>query len=82
MSTIYFQYAAAALAFIAAFFWLLSALVKLPKEINAGWGGVGGTAQELGEALVRQSRFSMCAALSAGLASICEAFFLALVTIP
>ena len=74
---IYFQFAAAALALLAAVFWFLSARVKLPKKITSGWGGTGGTAQQLGDALVRQSRLSMCAALSAGAASFCQALFLA-----
>ena len=80
MTIIYFQYAAAALAFLAAIFWFLSAGVKLPEELNIGYGGVGGTVQELGEGLIQQSKFSKCAAISAGVASICEALFLAFST--
>ena len=79
---IYFQFAAAALALLAAVFWFLSARVKLPKEITVGWGGVGGTAQELGEALVRQSGLSMRAAISAGAASFSQALFLAFSSVP
>ncbi len=76
----YLQFVAAGLAFIAAIFWFLSGAVKLPEEITTGWGGTGGTAQKLGEALVKQSKFSKYAALSAGAASICEGLFLALTT--
>ena len=76
MTIIYFQYAAAALAFIAAIFWFLSARVKHPENITMGWGGSGGTAQKLGDALIKQSRLSMYAALFAGAASLCEALFL------
>ena len=72
----YLQFAAAGLAFVAAAFWLSSASVKLPKKITSGYGGVGGTAQELGDAITRQSRRSACAAVSAGVASICEGLFL------
>jgi|TARA_B100000315_G_C14163294_1_gene401083 hypothetical protein len=72
----YLQFAAAALAFIAAIFWLLSSRVKVPDEITVGYGGVGGTAQDLGNALIKQSKLSRYAALSAGAASICEAVFL------
>ncbi len=72
----YLQFAAAGLAFVAAAFWLSSASVKLPKKITSGYGGVGGTAQELGDAIRRQSRRSAYAAATAGGASICEGLFL------
>ena len=38
-------------AFVAANFWLASALVTTPNEINVGFGGVGGSAQDLGNAI-------------------------------
>ncbi len=72
----YLQFAAAGLAFVAAAFWLSSARIKLPTEITVGFGGSGGSVQELGDALRRQSRLSACAAVSAGVASICEGVFL------
>ena len=70
------QFAAAGLAFVAAAFWLWSARVKLPKEITSGFGGVGGTAQELVDAIILQSRRSAYAETSAAAASICEGLFL------
>jgi hypothetical protein len=65
-------------ALLAAGFWLLSAVVRLPKKITAGYGGVGGTAQEMGEALCRQAGRSMVAAVCAALASACQAIVLSL----
>jgi hypothetical protein len=55
-------------SFLAAASWFRSAAVSLPKEITSGFGGVGGTAQVLGDALRRQSRLSAWGAACAAVA--------------
>lgn len=59
-------------AFLAAGFWIASASVKIPKTITMGWGGVGGTAQELGNSIRRAARLSGIAAAGAGFAALCQ----------
>lgn len=63
---------------IAAFFWFASAMVRLPQRITVGFGGAGGTAQELGEAVRRQSRWSACGAIAAAIAAGAQAVSMAL----
>jgi len=63
-------------AFIAALFWFCSASTRLPKEITIGFGGSGGSAQELGDKLRLQSRFSAIAAVFAGIAAAAQAITL------
>ena len=59
-------------AVLAAGFWFASAMVKIPKEITMGWGGAGGTAQKLGDAVRHAGKRSGMAAASAGVAAICQ----------
>jgi hypothetical protein len=58
-------------AFGAALFWFLSATVALPKNYPLGLQSV--LIRVLGEALSEQSRLSAVAAVSAGLAAVCQA---------
>lgn len=60
-------------AVLAAFFWFWSAVVRLPKTINSGYGGIGGTAQELGDKLRNQSFRSAVGAVCAAIAALCQA---------
>lgn len=59
-------------AFLAAVFWFNSSVQKIPSEITVGWGGTGGSAQELGKALQKIGRLNGWAAFFAGLAAIVE----------
>ena len=72
------NWSSVAFAFLAALFWFWSGLVKLPKDITVGYGGVGGSVQELGDELRRQSKRSARAAICAGIAAICQGFVLLL----
>lgn len=65
-------------ALFAAAFWFASAAVRLPGKITVGYGGSGGSVQELGDAVRRQSRLSALGAVSAGIAALCQAVALAL----
>jgi hypothetical protein len=60
-------------AVLAAVFWFWSATIRLPKEITSGYGGVGGSAQTLGDKLRLQSRLSAVAASFAGLSALLQA---------
>jgi hypothetical protein len=62
--------ASAVFAFGAALFWFLSASVALPKNYPLGLQSV--LIRVLGEALSEQSRLSAVAAVSAGLAALCQ----------
>lgn len=64
--------AAILFAFLAAGLWFASACVNLPKQINMGWGGVGGTAQDLVDAVRRAAIRSGFAAACAGAAATCQ----------
>lgn len=64
-------------AFLAAFFWFWSARgVPLPEKITSGWGGSGGTAQVLGDALRRQAELSAYGAICAAVSAISQAILL------
>jgi len=52
---LYVSIGSAAFALAAAVLWFCSALIKLPNEISVGFGGVGGSVQDLGDQL-RNSR--------------------------
>lgn len=56
-------------AFLAAAFWFASARIRLPKEITTGYGGVGGSAQILGNRLRLQANLSALGAFFAGVAA-------------
>ena len=73
-----FEWASANLAFAAAGFWLWSASARLPNEITTGFGGSGGTAQELGDKLRQQSGRSAAAAACAAFAAISHGIALSL----
>jgi hypothetical protein len=68
-------------AAFAALFWWVSATVRLPERVTVGFGGAGGTAQELGEAVRRQSRWSAAAAIAAGVAAAAQGVATGLVQI-
>lgn len=57
---------------IAAGFWAASAIVKLPTLIASGYGGVGGSAQQLGDAVRRQSMLSAFGAVFACIAALAQ----------
>ncbi len=65
-------------AFAAAGFWFASTTVKMPVEITTGWGGSGGSVQELGDAVRKQGRRSAFAAAFAGLSALCQGVVLLL----
>jgi hypothetical protein len=65
-------------AFLAAAFWLWSSTQRLPKKITSGWGGSGGSAQELADKLRRQSALSAIGALFAAIAAFFQGLALAL----
>ncbi|MCW5691613.1 MAG: hypothetical protein KIT48_04550 [Pseudolabrys sp.] len=67
------QWASTISALLAAGFWFWSATIKLPKEINSGYGGVGGSVQTLGDKLRFQSRLSAMAAVFAGISALTQA---------
>jgi hypothetical protein len=56
-----FQWLSIVTGFLAAGFWFWSARVRLPTTIISGWGGSGGTAQELGNKLHAQGHISAAA---------------------
>ncbi len=60
-------------ALLAACFWLTSSLQRLPKKLTIGFGGSGGSIQDLGVSLRRQAIYSAFAAISAALSAICQA---------
>ena len=64
--------------FAAAVLWLLSARVPLPGTITVGYGGVGGSVQQLGEALIRQSKWGAWAVAATALSVTCLAIATAL----
>ena len=68
------HYAAIAFAIIGSGLWFWSALVRLPKEFTVGWGGVGGTSEDMLNALKRQSRLNAWAAAFTAAAIISELF--------
>jgi len=57
----------------AAALWLLSAVVRLPKDITVGYGGVGGSVQELADKLRLQGYLSAGAALLTGIGTLLSA---------
>lgn len=63
----------AGLALLAASLWLRSALIKTPEKITMGYGGSGGSAQELGEAIRNQARWSSWAAYAAAASAVTQA---------
>lgn len=63
-------------ALLAAVYWFLSSRQKIPQTISIGWGGEGGTAQQLGDALKEIGRLSTKAAFFAFLAAIFQALSL------
>ena len=65
-------------AALAAGFWLWSATVSLPERITSGFGGSGGSAQVLGDALRWQARLSALGATCASVAAASHAVALAL----
>jgi len=52
---------------LSALCWLRAALIRTPANFDVGFGGVGGSAQTLAEALVRQSRWNALGAILAAL---------------
>lgn len=60
-------------AIFAAFLWWWSASIKSPEKITSGYGGTGGSMQELGDAIRKQSRLSAWAARFAALSAILQA---------
>jgi hypothetical protein len=68
-----FQWLSIVTGFLAAGFWFWSARVRLPTTIISGWGGSGGTAQELGNKLHAQGHISAAAASFSGLSLLCQA---------
>ena len=65
-------------ASLAAVFWGWSALVRLPERVTSGWGGSGGSAQAMGDALRRQARLSQFGAACAAVAAAAQAVLLLL----
>lgn len=57
----------------AAGFWAASAFVVFPTQITSGYGGIGGSAQELGDAVRRQSRLSAIGAVFACIGALAQA---------
>ncbi len=70
------QFGIVIFAILAAVFWFMSAMVKIPNDITSGYGGVGGSAQELGHAISRQGCLSAKAAACAGVAALLQAISL------
>ena len=68
----FLNWASVLFAFCAAVFWFWSASQRLPEKITSAYGGVGGSMQELGDKLRRQSGLSACAAACAGLAALSQ----------
>ena len=60
-------------ALAAARYWYASSCQKIPENLTIGWGGVGGSVQELGEALREIGRLSAKAAFCAFLAATFQA---------
>ena len=67
-----------AFAAVAAVLCWISALGRLPATITSGFGGGGGTVQQLGDTLRRQSRWVAAAATAAGLSAALQAVATAL----
>ena len=67
------QYLSTTTGFIAAALWFWSTGVRLPTTITTGFGGVGGTAQLLGDRLRLQGRISAGAAACSGLSVLFQA---------
>jgi hypothetical protein len=67
------QWLSIVLGLLAAFLWLWSSLIRLPTIIASGYGGGGGTAQQLGDKLRIQGRISAAAAASTALSVFCQA---------
>jgi hypothetical protein len=65
--------ASAVMAVVDAGLWLKSATIKTPEKINSGYGGSGGSMQQLGDAIRRQSRWSAGAAIAAAIAALLQA---------
>jgi hypothetical protein len=56
-------------ALLAAYYWFKSGMVKFPDAINVGYGGSGGTIDELGKALIRQGRLNCYGAVAASVSA-------------
>lgn len=56
------HYAQIGLTSFSAGFWLWSALLRLPQNFTVGWGGTGGTSDDLMTTLKSQSRLNAFAA--------------------
>jgi hypothetical protein len=54
---------------LAAYYWFKSGTVKFPEVINVGYGGSGGTIDELGKALVKQGRLNCYGAIAASVSA-------------
>ena len=67
------QFAIAITAALSAFFWALSAVVRLPARITVGYGGSGGSIDDLGKALKRQGSLNAFAAGFATISAACQA---------
>jgi hypothetical protein len=71
------HWGSAVFAGVAAVLWLKSALVKIPSSFPVVMVspdlGVSPQANKLGEALIRQSKWSAAAALSAAASALCQA---------
>ncbi len=67
-----FNVLSALAAALAARYWLLSARVELPTQATVGYGGVGGSQDQILASLKRQSRLSALAARWASVAALLQ----------
>ncbi len=58
----------------AAYYWFRTSRVKFPPKVTVGYGGVGGSIQEIGNAMMEQSRYNAYGAASAMIAATLQGF--------
>ena len=58
----------------AAYYWFRTSRVKFPPKVTVGYGGVGGSIQEISNSMIEQSRYNAYGAASAMIAAILQGF--------
>lgn len=56
----------------AAYYWFRTSRVKFPPKVTVGYGGVGGSIQEISNVMIEQSRYNANGAASAMIAAILQ----------